>query len=53
MLALIYLTRTSKKNYLNLNLKVLDFSSLDGLTAVVEEMDFREHEDDFRQPGDT
>ena len=27
------------------------FSSLDGLTAVVEEMDFREHEEDFRQPG--
>jgi hypothetical protein len=27
------------------------FYSLDGLTAVVEEMDFREHEDDFRQPG--
>ena len=24
---------------------------MDGLTAVVEEMDFREHEDDFRQPG--
>jgi hypothetical protein len=25
--------------------------SLDGITAVVEEMDLREHEDDVRQPG--
>ena len=29
----------------------LTYFSLDGLTAVVEEVDFREHEDDFRQPG--
>lgn len=35
----------------NCSLQIKSGQSLDGVTAVVEEMDLREHEDDVRQPG--
>ena len=35
----------------NCSIQISAGASLDGLTAVVEEMDLREHEDDRRQPG--
>ncbi len=37
----------------NCSLKVEAGEGLDGVTAVVEEMDLRQHEDDARQPGMT
>lgn len=49
------LIRLAQKQYhyrpFNCSIMVKAGEGLDGISAVIEEMDLREHEDDFRQPG--